>query len=98
MMPFTLATPKWSFRRGDKVIFTLTSAEPLKGKPIVTANQRRIPRYTVPKWKITKNGENQYRVVLKTKAKGKPGNMRVRIVGTDIADGTQSRVYIFKLR
>ncbi len=98
MMPFELATQKWSVRRGDKVIFTLTSAEPLKGKPVVTANQRRIPTYNVPKWKITKSGENQYRVVLKTKAKGKPGNMRVRVVGTDTADGTQSHVYIFKLR
>ncbi len=98
MMPFALATQKWSVRRGDKVIFTLTSAEPLQGKPVVTANQRRIPMYTVPKWKITKSGENQFRVVLKTKAKGKPGNMRVRVVGTDIAGGSQSRVYIFKLR
>ncbi len=98
MTPFDLATPKWSVRRGDKIIFTLTSAEPLKGKPVVTANQRLIPTYTVPKWKITKSGENQFRVVLKTKTKGKPGNMRVRVLGTDIADGTQARVYIFKLR
>jgi hypothetical protein len=98
LMPFQLRTKSWSVQRGDKVTLTLLSAEPLKGKPVVMANQPGIKKYQVPRWKITRLSETAFRVVLKTKAAGKPGEMKVRVVGTDIADGTQAKVFTLKLR
>jgi flagellar hook assembly protein FlgD len=98
LMPFQLQTRTWSVQRGDKVTLTLLSAEPLKGKPVVVANQPGVTKYQVPRWKITRLNETTFRVVLKTKAAGKPGEMKVRVAGTDIADGTQAKVFTLKLR
>jgi flagellar hook assembly protein FlgD len=98
LMPFQLRTKTWSVQRGDTITLTLLSAEPLKGKPVVVANQPGIKKYQVPRWKITRLSETSYKVVLKTRAAGKPGEMKVRVVGTDIADGTQSKVFTLKLR
>jgi flagellar hook assembly protein FlgD len=98
VMPFQLWTKRWSVQRGDKVILKVYSAEPLKGKPTVIANQPGITKYKVPAWKVTRLDETTFKVVLKTKAAGKPGEMKVRVLGTDIADGTQAKVFSLTLR
>jgi len=98
MVPFRLWTKKWTLARGDTVTLKFTSAEPLKGKPVVTANQPGISKYEVPRWKITKVSDTKFKVVLKTKDKGRAGEMKVRIEGTDTGGGTQARVFTLKLR
>ena len=51
----------------------------------------------MPARKVTKIGPNQYKVVVKTKAKGKPGGMAVRVTGIDQKGGTNTKVFIIKL-
>ena len=97
-MPFMLWTKKWSLKRGETVSLKFTTAEPLKGKPVVTANQPGIPKYQVPAWKVTKLNATQYKVVLKTRSKGKAGPMKVRILGNDKGGNTNSKVFTIKLR
>jgi flagellar hook assembly protein FlgD len=96
-MPFQAWTPKWTRQRGDTVTLKVTSAEPLRKKPVVTANQKGIAKYTVPAWRVRKIGTNQYKVVIKTRAKGKAGAMAVRVTGTDKQGGTNTKVFIVKL-
>ncbi len=96
-MPFKAWTPKWTRKRGDTVTLKVTTAEPLKRKPVVTANQQGIAKYTVPAKKVTKVGPNQYKVVIHTKTKSKKGGMAVRVTGTDKQGGTNTKVFIIKL-
>jgi flagellar hook assembly protein FlgD len=97
-MPFQAYTPSWTRRRGDTITLKITTAEPLKAKPVVTANQPGIARYTVWPKRITKLSANQYRVVIKTKKAGKAGQMKVRVVGTDKQGGTNSKVFSLRLK
>jgi flagellar hook assembly protein FlgD len=97
-MPFKLWTTKWTLRRGETVTLSFTSAEPLKGKPVVTANQPGIVKYQLPAWKVKKLSATKFKVVLKTRNQGKAGDMKVRIVGTDQGGGTNSRVFTLRLR
>ncbi len=98
LMPFQLSTNTWSVRRGDKISLKVLSAEPLKGKPTVFANQPGIAKYKVPGWKITRLDAATFKVVLKTRAAGKPGEMKVRVLGTDTADGTQAKIFTLTVR
>ncbi len=98
MMPFKIWTKRWSVQRGDKITLTLYSAEPLQGKPVVTANQPGIKKYKVPGWKITRLSDTKFKVVLKTRAAGKAGDMKVRVYGTDTGDGLQSRAFTLMVR
>ncbi|MGD8486376.1 MAG: FlgD immunoglobulin-like domain containing protein [Chloroflexota bacterium] len=97
-MPFMAWTRKWTRQRGDTITLKLTSAEPLKGKPVVTANQRGITKYAVPPRKITRLSSTQFKVVIKTRDKGKAGVMKVRVVGTDTDGGTNAKVFSIRLK
>jgi len=97
-MPFQAYTPSWTRKRGDTITLKITTAEPLKAKPVVTANQPGIARYTVGPKRITKLSANQYKVVIKTKKAGKAGQMKVRVVGTDKQGGTNSKVFSLRLK
>lgn len=98
VMPFKVWTKKWKLRRGEKVTLTVTSAEPLTGKPTVVVNQKGIKKYTIRKWKIRKVSDTRYKVPIRTRDKGKAGPMRVRIEGIDTGGGSQVKVATLKLR
>ncbi len=97
-MPFMAWTPSWIRTRGDTVTLKLTSAEPLTGKPVVTANQTGIAKYTVPASRITRLSATSFKVVVKTRAAGKAGPMYVRVVGTDRNGGTNTKVFTLTLK
>jgi hypothetical protein len=97
MMAFSLWAPRWVLRRGESVNLTFTSAEPLKGKPIVTANQPGIRKYQVPPRKVRRLSQTRFMVTLKTRNVGGVGAMKVRILGTDTGGGTQARVFSIRL-
>lgn len=97
-MAFQAYTPTWTRRRGDTVTLRLTSSEPLKGKPVVTANQRGMARYQVPPRKISRLAPTQYRVVIDTRSQSKPGVMRVRVAGTDKRGDDHAKVFDIRLR
>ena len=96
-MAFQGYTPKWKRQRGDTVTLRLTSSEPLKGKPLVTANQRGIAKYRVPPRKVSRLSATQYRVVIDTRKRSKAGAMKVRVVGTDRRGGKHSKLFVIRL-
>ncbi len=98
VMPFQLSTPTWKLDRGDTIKFTVISAEPLGRKPVVSVKQRNVDRYEVPKTNIKRLSDTKWKVVLKTRSKGKAGEMKVKIVGTDTGGGINARGFTFKLR
>ena len=76
----------------------VTTAEPLRRKPVVTANQPGIRKVTVPAKRVTRLGPNQYKVVIRTKDQGPAGDMKVRVTGIDSAGGTNTKVFTVRLR
>jgi flagellar hook assembly protein FlgD len=97
-MPFMAWTPSWIRDRGDTVTLKVTTAEPLRRKPVVTANQPGIRKVTVPAKRVTRLAPNQYKVVIRTKDQGKAGGMKVRVTGIDTAGGTNTKVFTVRLR
>jgi hypothetical protein len=97
-MPFQAWTPKWTRKRGDTITLKITTAEPLKSKPVVTANQPGIVKYTVPAKKVSKISANEYKVVIKTRNKGAKGPMKVRVTGTDKQGGKNTKVFTIRLK
>lgn len=95
MMPFKLWAKRWTMKRGDSVALVIDSAEPLKGKPVLTAKQPGKKPYEV---KVVKVSPTQFKAALRTKRGGKPGNMKLRISGIDTGGGTQSKAYTIRLR
>ena len=66
-----------------------TSAEPLKGKPVVTANQPGIAKYTVRPEGHQAQRPTSSRSCSRPRQAGKAGEMKVRVLGTDKQGGTQ---------
>ena len=97
-MPFMAWTPSWIRDRGDTVTLKVTTVEPLRRKPVVTANQPGIRKVTVPAKRVTRLGPNQYKVVIRTKDQGLAGDMKVRVTGIDSAGGTNTKVFTVLLR
>jgi len=95
MMRFKLWSAKWTLKRGATTKLVFESAEPLKGKPVITANQPGIKKYAL---KVTKVSTTRFKATLNTRNKGKAGDLKIRIVGTDIDGGEQSKVFTLKLR
>ena len=97
-MPYMAWTKSWTRKRGDTVTLKLTSAEPLKGKPVVIANQPGIKKYTVPARKVSRVSATEFKVVVNTKKKGTAGEMKVRVKGTDKRDGAHTKVFTVRLK
>ena len=97
-MPFQAYTPSWTRSRGDTITLRITTAQPLKAKPVVTANQPGIVKYTVPPKRIVRVSATQYRVVVKTRNAGTAGAMKVRVTGTDKQGGTNAKVFTLWLQ
>lgn len=95
LMPFKMRTPTWKVRRGQAVTLTFDSAEPIKGKPIVTANQPGIKKYGL---RVTRLSATRFKARLATRNAGTAGAMKIRILGTDIQGGKQSKVFTMRVR
>lgn len=96
--PYTAWSRSWTYDRGARVVIKLTSTEPLTGKPVVTASQPGIPKYTVPKWKVKRLSATEFTLIIDTQAKGRAGDMRVRVKGTDTGGGATAKVFTVRLR
>ena len=97
-MAFQGYTPKWTRQRGERITLRITSSEPLKGKPVVTANQRGLAKYQIPPKKISRLTPTQFKIVIDTRKQSKPGEMRVRVAGTDRGGGNHAKVFSIRLR
>jgi hypothetical protein len=95
LMPFKMRTPTWKLRRGQAITLTFESAEPIKGKPLVSANQPGVKKYGL---KVTRVSPTMFKARLATRRAGKAGTMKIRIIGTDQAGGKQSKVFSMQVR
>jgi intergrase/recombinase len=95
MMSWRLSTSKWTLRRGERAVLHFESAEPIRGKPVVTVNQRGIARYALAVKRISKY---KFRAAFRPRSGGRGGEMAILIRGTDRRDGAQRRVFTLKLR
>ncbi|CAN5854742.1 hypothetical protein BH23CHL8_BH23CHL8_03700 [soil metagenome] len=85
LLPFWLDKPDRQLRRGQTVGLVITSAEPLKGKPIVKIRQPdKSFRPTVRKLSDTR-----FTSSFKVRSGGRNGRVKVIVEGTDKGGGTQ---------
>ena len=94
-MPFRLKPSKWQVRRGETIRLLVRSAEPLKGKPVLTVRQPGLEEAAV---KVSRVGATTFKSSLATREAGKRGRLTIRIQGTDTAGGTQAQVFRLTLR
>ncbi len=87
MMPFLLDSPDWTLRRGQTVTLTITTAEPVDGKPVVTARQRRAPEQTL---RVRRLSAQRFTARLTVQDAGRNGAIRLIVSSTDTAGGTQT--------
>ena len=95
MMPFQMRSSRWTLNRGEATNLTIWSAEPMKGKPLVTSNQPGIKKTTL---RVRRINAQTFKATLKTRNAGKRGVLKVRITGTDTGGGTQAQIYQLNLR
>jgi flagellar hook assembly protein FlgD len=95
MTPFRLRSSKWTIKRGQTAKLTIESAEPLKGEPLVTANQPGKKKFGLT---VKKVNDKKFTAVLKTRTGGKAGEVKIRIKGTDKRGGVQWVLVPIKLR
>jgi hypothetical protein len=94
IMAFDLSPTTWRPRRGDEVRLWFTSAEPMKGKPVVSA---KLPGLPAADLKVTKVDPTTFKALLPTRKAERPGRITVKVVGTDAADGTQTQTWRLRL-
>ena len=95
VMPFKMFSPTWKMKRGQTITITIDAAEPMKGRPVVTANQPGIAKYGL---KVTRLSPTKFKARLATRSRGAAGPMKIRILGTDQGGGTRSKIFTIKLR
>ena len=93
VMPFKVTAPVWSGPAGTSVKFTIRSAEPLTGWPRIEVRQPGIPMYTgYP----LRSGAKDFATTITFRA-GPPGDVLIKVIGTDTAGGKQNQTFIFTL-
>jgi flagellar hook assembly protein FlgD len=94
-MPFRLVPSAWRARRGAPARLTIQSAEPIQGKPVVTARQ---PGRNPVRLKVTRRDADVFRTRYAIRADGPRGKLRIAVSATDTGGGTQSQTYLLELR
>ena len=94
-MPFKMRTDAWKIKRGATAILFFEAAEPVAGKPEVTAKQPGLNKYAL---KVTKLGPSTFKARLESRKKGRAGEMKIRVAGTDKGDGRQWQVFKMRVR
>jgi flagellar hook assembly protein FlgD len=85
--PFKLTAPVTSVTAGQKVVFTLVTAEAQQGWPKLTVTQPGLAKYTVSLAKYT---ANKFTATITFKSGGTPGTVLIKVSGTDVNGGANS--------
>jgi flagellar hook assembly protein FlgD len=86
LLPFWLDKPERTLRRGQTVNLAITSAEPLKGRPVIRIRQPGKPLF----WpRVRKVSDTRFTSSFKVKSGGRNGTVTVIVEGTDTGGGTQ---------
>ena len=95
MMPFKVRASRWKLGRGERAQLVIETAEPLQGKPIVTANQPGIKKYVL---KVSRVNERVFKATLATRPTGNVGHLKLRVAGDDTGGRSQGKVFAMELR
>ncbi len=93
VMAFKVTAPTWTGPAGTKVTFTITSAEPLTGWPVIQVRQ---PGLTMYKGAPVKYSSTKFKVTITLKA-GTAGQVAIKLTGTDTGGGVQTQTVYFTL-
>jgi hypothetical protein len=91
---FRTYTTATSARAGQKVTFTITTAEPLSANPTMRVKQPGLTAFTVSTYK--KNA-TQYTASVTFRYGGTPGAVQLTVNGTDTGAQVQSTARTFSL-
>lgn len=94
-MPFLMKPSRWTLRRGQSVSIVLDSAEPLRGRPTITA---KAPKRDWAKLKVRRVDDDTFKATFKTRKAWARGTIRLRIEATDVEGGSQAKGYRLRLR
>jgi flagellar hook assembly protein FlgD len=92
--PFRVTTSAGTARRGKEITLTLVATETLRKPPTVSVKQPGLAPYELETRKV---GSGRYQVTFKPKPKGKPGTMRLFVVGKDERGGEESTTHSIRL-
>jgi hypothetical protein len=94
-MAFFMKPSRWTLRRGDLLSVALDSAEPIKGRPVISA---KAPKRDWVKLRVRRVDADTFRTTFKTRKAWSAGTLRLRIEATDVDGGSQARSYRLALR
>jgi hypothetical protein len=94
-MPFWFKPSRWTVRRGDTLTIVVDSAEPLAGRPIISA---KAPRRDWVRLRVARVDDDSFRTRFETRRAWSSGTLRVRIEATDADGGTNAKGYTLQLR
>jgi hypothetical protein len=94
-MPFWFKPSRWTLRRGDLLSVVVDSAEPIKGRAVISV---KAPKRDWVDLKVRRADEDTFRTTFKTRKAWSRGTLRLRIEATDVDGGSQSRGYTLALR
>jgi hypothetical protein len=94
-MPFRLKPSAWRVKRGSSVRLAFESAEPLRGKPVITARQP--GRHSV-RLKVTKTARDGFKTRYAVRGGGPKGKLRIEVTAIDTGGGSQSQSYTLRVR
>ena len=95
LQPFRLRPPSESLRRGQSMVVTIRSAEPLAGKPLVRIKQGGVKSYAVKARKVSRT---KFKVTIKARTDGRKGPLKVSVSGTDVQGGEQAQRFTLTVR
>jgi hypothetical protein len=94
-MPFWFKPSRWTLARGTELTIVADSAEPLKGRPVISA---KAPKRDWVRLRVRRLDDDTFRARFQTRKAWSRGKLRVRIEATDTEGGTQARSYVLTLR
>jgi hypothetical protein len=94
-MPFRLIPSAWRVKRGASVRLAFQSAEPVRGKPVITARQ---PGRDSLRLKVTKVDRHGFKTRYAVRSDGPKGKLRVEVTAIDTGGGSQSQTFTLQVR
>ena len=95
LMPYQLVPSAWSVRRGGTLRLQVTTAEPLKAKPTITA---RVPGRGSVALKVRRVDDDTYKASLVTRSRDRRGTIRITASATNSGEGSQEATWRIRLQ
>ena len=88
--PFKVTASAWTGTAGQKIKLTIVTSEAQAGWPKIVVAQPGLATYSV---RAVKSSSTKFTATLTLRAGGQPGSVTVRISGTDVKGGVDTRFF-----